>query len=309
MENLNTHKDTFLAKWLEGDLSNEELRALVSPEDYRAFLKLKRGLEVSAALDESTDASFAKIKQRIDKKKNKSKVLPMYAKWIGGMAASILILFGVFNYFSDSTTIIQTNFGEMKNLTLMDGSEVILNAKSQLSFEEDSWENNRTINLEGEAYFKVAKGKTFTVKTPNGSVEVLGTEFNVNSNSDFFDVTCFEGKVKVTTSDATEHVLLPNSIVRKVNGNPTENYVSNQQKPTWINGESSFKSVPLYLVIDALEKEYGVSFETENMDTTVIYSGAFPHQNLEVALQTVFTTLGIQYEITKGNNIKLKASK
>jgi len=63
---------------------------------------------------------------------------------------------------------------------------VVLNSKSTISFNKTDWKNNRQLTLDGEAYFKVEKGSTFTVNTNNGSVTVLGTQFNVNSTRRFF---------------------------------------------------------------------------------------------------------------------------
>jgi hypothetical protein len=51
MEKKNLHNDTYLAKWLAGELSNEDVKSLVSEQDYLAYLKMKKGLEVSELLD------------------------------------------------------------------------------------------------------------------------------------------------------------------------------------------------------------------------------------------------------------------
>jgi ferric-dicitrate binding protein FerR (iron transport regulator) len=307
MENLNKHKDTFLAKWLAGELTNEQLKSMVSEEDYRAYIKLRRGLDVAEQLDLPVDESFNKIKQRIQPKKGR--VIPLGVKWTIGIAASFLILFSVFNFFKSNQVLIETNFGEHKSITLKDGSEVILNSKSSLSYNEDNWDEDRSIQLNGEAYFKVAKGKTFTVNTKNGSVEVLGTQFNVNSFEDFFDVTCFEGKVRVTTNDNEKHVLTPNEGVRKINGDATLSLSTKTAQPSWISGESTFESVPLYYVIQALENEYKVKFDSTGVNTNILYSGGFPNDNLDIALQSVFNALDIDYQYTDKTNIKLSNSK
>jgi ferric-dicitrate binding protein FerR (iron transport regulator) len=302
MKNEASHNtnETFLAQWLEGELSDFELKELVSDSDYKSFLKIRKGLEVYDQLEASTDASYAKIQEQINQHKGKVRRLHVNT-WLIGIAASVVLFFGLFSILGDDLVTIETNFGEQKTVALLDGSEVILNSKSTLIYNEDSWKNNRTLRLNGEAYFKVKKGSTFTVVTDNGDVQVLGTQFNVNSVSDLFEVVCFEGKVSVRTNNE-EHILLPSNSVRRINGNAIEKWSIGDANPSWIDGESSFRSVPLKYVISALESQYSIDINSDAIDDNVIYTGSFTHKNLNTALMTVFKSLQIQYvEKEKGN--------
>lgn len=183
-KNLHTNNDTFLAQWLEGELSDTELKNRISEQDYTAFVKLRKALEVSSELNASTKDSFYKIQEKIANKKTPVRRLHT-ARWSIGIAASILVIVGLFSIFSDTTVTHQTSFGETKSIPLLDGTQVVLNSKSTISYNQTDWKNNRQLTLDGEAYFKVEKGSTFTVNTSNGSVTVLGTQFNVNSTTDF----------------------------------------------------------------------------------------------------------------------------
>ncbi|WP_299365754.1 FecR family protein [Winogradskyella sp.] len=301
-ENLHKDSETFLAKWLEGDITDKDLKDLVGKADYEAYLKLRKGLDVSDQLNAPVDESFSKIQKRIAKKE--TKVKPLYTNWAIGIAASIVVLFGLFTFLNTSEVVVETGYGENKTIALLDGSEVVLNARSKIVYNEDTWNNDRKLVLEGEAYFKVAKGETFVVNTKNGTVSVLGTEFNVNSTEDFFDVVCYEGKVGVKTS-GSNHILLPNNTVRRVDGH-IEVTNSSGKMPTWIHGESSFDSVPLHIVIGALEAQYNVSFDSGAIDESDIFTGSFPHDSLNIALKTVFTTLNITYNEKENRNIKLR---
>ena len=71
MENQNSHidKDTFLAHWLEGNLSDTELKNRINEADYNVYLKLRKGLDASDLLNASTQHSFNKIQQKIAYKK------------------------------------------------------------------------------------------------------------------------------------------------------------------------------------------------------------------------------------------------
>ena len=198
----------------------------------------------------------------------------------------------------------QSNFGEQQIVVLLDGSEVILNAKSEIKYNKKGWEENREVYLNGEAFFKVKKGSKFTVITPNGTVTVLGTQFNVNSTKNFFDVSCYQGKVKVV-SDSNEYIITPTKAVRNSNGLITEYNMSELDKtPTWLLGQSSFQSVPLSQVIYALNKQFNIDFETSKIDTAILFTGSFDHKNLDLALASVFEAVNITYTI-ENNKITL----
>ncbi len=307
MENkdINSIEDTFLAKWLEGKLSDSELKQRVGEEAYLSYLKLRKGIEVSEKLNASTDATFRNIQSRIEHKKT-AKVRKLKTKMsFIGVAATILICFGLFTILKDSQTIVETGFGETKTVTLIDGSEVVLNSKSKLTYDEDSWDEERLINLEGEAYFKVAKGKTFTVETDNGFVTVLGTQFNVISMNNLFDVVCYEGKVGVKTLDS-QHVLMPSHSIRKIDTKPTQTLFTQLSSPTWISGESTYKSLPVRFVIKALENQYNIKIDAESIDDSVLFTGSFPNNDLKVALRTVFEPLDIKFDEKENRNIKLR---
>ncbi len=293
-QNLNSNNDTYLAQWLAGELSDDTLQTLVSESDFKAYIKLRKGIDVYTSLNAETDSSFTEIQKKIGQRKQ-SKVRPLNTKrWWMGIAASVVILFGVFSLLRDTIVSVETGFGEKQTIVLLDGSEVILNSKSTITYNEDTWKDNRTLSLSGEAYFKVAKGSTFTVETNNGEVKVLGTQFNVNSTQDLFEVVCYEGKVGVSSHNEAI-VLLPTHTVRRINGDAIETWQVAETKPYWTRGESAFKSVPLKYVITALESEYDVTFNVDNVDTNMIFTGSFPHDNINTALQTVFKTLDITY--------------
>tara|TARA_R110000751_G_scaffold28298_1_gene73893 strand:- start:1412 stop:2344 length:933 start_codon:yes stop_codon:yes gene_type:complete len=301
-QNLNNENDTFLAKWLEGELSDDALKSLVSENEYHSFLKIRKGINAYENLESSTDASFSKIQDHISKSKEKGKIRQLNSnRWLLGIAASIVVLIGLVFILGDDIVTIETNYGEQKTIVLLDGSEVILNSKSTLTYDEDDWKNNRILNLKGEGYFKVKKGSTFKVVTNNGDVKVLGTQFNVNSLNDLFEVSCFEGKVSVT-SKTENYILLPTNSVRRINGYDVEQWKTLDVNPSWINGESTFKSVPLKYVITSIETQYNIKIESKEINSNLIYTGSFTHKDLDIALKTVFNSLQIRYiEKEKGN--------
>ena len=303
-QNSNSNDETFLANWLEGKISDAELKNRISEADYSSYLKMRKGFEVSNQLNASIKDSFNKIKDKTANKKTTVRKLHPIS-WSIGVAASIILLFGLFSIFTTDLITHKTNFGETKTISLLDGSEVILNSKSTITFNEVDWKENRQLTLDGEAYFKVEKGSTFTVNTNNGSVVVLGTQFNVNSKDDFFDVVCYEGKVSVN-SNSLDYILLPTNSFRKINESSLESSTTQLLQPTWIDGESTFKSVPIKYVITALEDQYNIKIDSELIDDSTIFSGSFPHENLNIALITVFDALKIRYNQKEKRKIKLR---
>ena len=122
-------KDVFLAHWLEERISNQELKSLVSEKDYQTFLKLKKGLEVHQELEKPLDNSLKRIQSKINARK-KPRIFNMF--WPTAVAASVVILFGLFIFFKDTANSITTGYGKQKKVTLIDGSEVILNSPNEL---------------------------------------------------------------------------------------------------------------------------------------------------------------------------------
>lgn len=300
----NIEEDSFLAKWLEGAISDQELQNLVSKEDFISYKNIKNGLHVLDELNKSTNTSFDIINSRIDQNKKAKKSTGNY-KWVLSIAASFLVLLGILFVFDSQEVSIETSYAEQKEFSLPDGSEVVLNAKSEISYNENDWETNRIINLKGEAYFKVKKGSSFTVNALSGKVEVLGTQFNVNNSGQYFDVVCYEGRVKVT-NNKKEFILNPGNSVRKINGNDTEEYNSNKQFPSWTKGESSFVSVPIKYVILELEKQYNIEIDNSKIDDSKIFTGSFSHNNLKIALASVFNTMNIKYMKEENGILRLE---
>ena len=292
-ENLTTEGGCFLAKWLDGSISDATLKELVTEKDFIIYKKLKNGLELLDQLERPVRPSFNSVKKSIDQKRNAKKIQQSF-KWGLSIAASILVVFGCYFAFNSLETRYETSYAEQRTINLPDGSEVVLNAKSAINFTEKDWETNRRIKLIGEAFFKVKKGSAFKVQTPNGQVSVLGTQFNVKHTDAFFEVVCYEGKVSVI-NDKKEYLLNPGNTIRKINGTDPKKYNSEKLFPSWVNGESSFVSVPLNYVILELEKQYNIDIDAHKIDDSIIFTGSFSNKDLKLALASVFKTMNIRY--------------
>lgn len=295
------YDDTFLARWLSDELSEKELKAFQDSDDFVLYQQVRETMDTAQVSEFDVDKNLQKTLTKLQTSK-KRKVIPL---WSYAAAASILVLFFVYNFFF-SISNFSTGIGEQLSYQLPDNSEVILNAVSTSSFKKYKWNTNRTLNLEGEAYFKVEKGSTFSVVTNQGIVQVLGTQFLVTDRKDYFAVTCFEGKVQVVTVTKDSIVLEKGTGIRFVNNKINSTTISDD-KPSWLSKESSFENVPLLQVINELERQYSIDvLGKENLKISN-FTGRFPHENLEKALNLVFGTMDIKYKKdTKGNVVILE---
>lgn len=297
--------DIFLSRWLNNKLSPEELKQFKASEDYAIYARIIDETEKLQAPSYNLETAFALLKK--EKETRKPKKLNT-KKWTGfSIAASVLLFLGLFAYYVFfSTTTYTSGYGQQLAFYLPDGSKVTLNSKSTASFTKYNWKNNREVKLDGEAFFDVEKGKTFTVNTTQGNVTVLGTEFNVNALNGFFSVSCYEGKVKVTDfNNSKTTYLTPAKGYRNIQNKKAELVQFNDQSPQWLQQRSVFKSTPIKYVFTALEKQYQLHFEYNSFDDSVLFTGSFPNNNQHIALETVLKSVNLKYTI-QGNRIILE---
>jgi transmembrane sensor len=228
-------------------------------------------------------------------------ILSPFKKFLRVAAVIAVLLAGSFFYLSTLSESFTTDYAENKSISLPDTSEVILNAESELAFSKNEWNTNRNVDLKGEAFFKVAKGQKFTVATGQGLVTVLGTQFNVETRKDYFEVTCFEGLVSVTINGKETQLPAGNSLLM-LNGKSTMLKAAVNGKPSWLSNESSFRSIPLNYVLDELQRQYDIKITTKNINTSQLFSGSFSNENLELALKSISVPLQIKFNLD-GNKV------
>lgn len=292
--------DIFLSRWLNNELSDEELNNFKATEDYALYVKIIEKSGELKAPNYDLNLAFDQLKEKHFSKNQISK------KWhYFNIAASMLLLIGAFTYFSVfKNTTYSSDYGEHLSFNLPDGSKVILNSKSTISFNEYNWKENRTLNLDGEAFFDVETGNTFTVTTNLGNISVLGTEFNVNATDGFFNVSCYEGKVKIEdNNDGSTHILTPTIGYQHVKNQTALNLNFDNENPTWLKQQSVFKSTPIKHVFTTLEKHYDLKFSYTHFDDTILFTGTFPNNNQHIALETVLKSVNLNYTIQQNRVI------
>ncbi|MEO8237590.1 MAG: FecR domain-containing protein [Flavobacterium sp.] len=288
-----------LAKWLNDDLSEEELAEFQASPDFEKYEKIKNYTAHLEVDDLDEDTMLSNILQH---KKTTQKVVPLYKNWIFRVAAIFVLALGitfVMKNFVPKTHI--ANFGEKTTFTLPDNSEVVLNSGSEINYKKWNWNSNRCLELKGEAYFKVSKGRRFEVQTALGKVSVLGTQFNVKARKNRFDVTCYEGRVKVNYAD-TQIILTHGQSVTFENGKQSNTSI-NSLKPEWIENQMCFHKENIKSVLDEIQRQYNVTILLNTKDTSSLFTGKLPTKDLDVAVQIISTTYHLEAKKVSKNKI------
>ena len=300
-------QENYLAKWLNNELSEAELAEFKNSDAYASY---KRILDASANLEApefNEEAVLMAVNNRRTLQETKVVKLNPFKNFMKVAAAAAILVMGSYFYLSTLDEKVSTLFAENKEVVLPDNSEVILNADSQLTYSEKKWDEQRNVNLSGEAFFKVAKGKRFTVATDAGIVAVLGTQFNVENREDFFEVTCFEGLVSVTFNGKEAKLPAGSSFIA-INGQIIESPNTTAVEPSWVNAESAFKSIPLKYVLQEFERQHNLKIEIKDIDTEQLYTGSFSNTDTNLALKSISVPSQIKFKL-EGKKVLFYAEK
>lgn len=288
-----------LAKWLNDEMTDSELKEFQSEADYTIFENIKK---YSAELT-TPNLDEQKVLNAILENKKETKVVAFHQNWFIRIAAILVIGLGLFfSFITFSSQSELAENGKTTTFSLPDNSNVVLNSGSEIEYRKWNWDNHRTLELEGEAYFKVAKGKKFEVNTNLGKVTVLGTQFDVKARNDRFDVTCYEGRVKV---DYKNHEV----IITKGETVSFENDVKIIQgtikdiKPVWTENQIAFDKEKLKNAIQEIERQFDVHIDLSKMENTEqLFTGKIPADNIDVALKIILTSYHLEFKKINNKN-------
>lgn len=236
------------------------------------------------------------------------------------VAASLLVIMligiGLWQYDFPQDTLVEqpsietitkmTLAGQKLSVVLPDGSEVILNASSSIAYPGSFSENQREVELWGEAFFNVKEeaNRPFIVQSDGFSTRVLGTSFNINENS----VSLLTGKVEVLSQDkATQGIILTpgqKAVHDKAKNSFYKTSYNYQQDMGWKDGILYFKDADFNTIKNRLEKWYGVEIiEKDNLTRHWNYTGTFDNASLAEVLERIAYLEGFSFSI---DNKKVK---
>ncbi|MCY1722878.1 FecR domain-containing protein [Prolixibacteraceae bacterium Z1-6] len=274
----------------ENNMTPEEFRKMNSEEK---ILKMASGLVLPKGKpqNEVLDSLLNKIE---DSSPTRKINLSRYFQ----AAAAVIILLVAFKVVPNmlSAQQLKTANAQQAELTLPDGTEVVLNADSKIKWNKKKFNNARYLQLEGEAFFKVKKGDQFVIKTNNGTVEILGTQLNVFSRNEKFWVSCITGRVRVSANNM-QQIITPGEWVQ-LNDSGLEKSESESIENTimWKNGISHFEETQLDAIFAELERQFDVSIQFEGngeRKATIDFS----NDDLTEALDVVCIPMELNYEI------------
>ncbi|WP_298517000.1 FecR family protein [uncultured Kordia sp.] len=294
MENYDTD-ESFLGRWIAGELSDEERIAFEKTDVFKQFDIINREAQLLDGPTIDVERALQTVKARLANKPKKGKLIKLWRNI--SVAAIIILSTGIFLTSSKTYT---TGIGQSQTITLADGSTVNLNANSSISHKRFFWSSNKTVELKGEAYFTVAKGDDFSVETSKGTVAVLGTEFNIKDRADFV-LKCYEGKVQFTQNNNTDNTyILTKGMQVAITKDALKEATFTEETPAWKQGVSTFTQQPLSEVLNELSLYFDITFDTSNIDINRLFSGRFYHTDLNNALKATLVPMGITYK--KANN-------
>lgn len=329
----NEHIELLISRYLLGEASADERQEVdewrnASPENELQFIEMQKTLDqtTSHLIGDSSDTKHIDIDMEWSRfqntigakqKQNQKQVIPLQSRlWLRIAAAVILIAVigfaaleinkssGMITYYADSS-------GE--TIELPDGSTIVMNANSELTYPKKFTENSvRRIRLSGEAFFDVSHdpASPFVVELEGASVQVLGTSFNIEAYESIPEVKVVvaSGKVKLATEDDNSAVVLSkgdrgtyvkskNQVIQETNTDV--NYLA------WKTGRLVFNDVSLAQVVETLNKLYEINL-TISTDTAgnCRVTVSFDQQSIEAILSVLEATLDLTYS-QQGNNIEI----
>jgi ferric-dicitrate binding protein FerR (iron transport regulator) len=331
-------KDDSFVRFLKGNASEEEM------EQWTAWMqksaKNEKIVQKSQALFDKgiqtvpkpdSDLELERLMERID---SEHRYMPLHEVkrkhnkmvWATmAAAAGILLLIGFLarhtllpqNDGTESSRaasinyqLIETTPGQKTTVHYSDGSDIVMNANSQMRVPERiTTVDTMRVWLEGEALFSITRmpednSRTFIVHTPDGDVSVLGTEFSVNTTDGLSRVVLKQGSVRVNVQDSVsskklQYDMEPNQMALfshnldkiKVEQVNPEVYTS------WASDSLVLDNTPLSDLIKRLEFTYDIEIKVSNkalLDKKL--TGRFKNLNLSFILEGIAKTLNVDIE-------------
>lgn len=295
------HQDNDLrwSKWLEENPGcHENVRKARLLIEAIQFAPIKPSSELKNKMWQHIDAHITK---------RKTVNIRRLTAWVSSAAAILIIAWMIFR--PGGLEEIYVEPGDSMVMALPDESSIRINADSEISFNKETYKEDRVVNLKGEAFFEVQKGQKFIVDLGGSSVEVLGTSFNIFNREDSVSVHCYTGRVKVS-QDENSVILTPGSMVAFAKGSTLirdNQFELSSERPEWINGVYTYSDQSLIPIIREIERQYAVGIEFDQKQIKGIrFSGTFENRmSLETVLETICWPFNLKFTIT-GDQVRIQ---
>ena len=195
-----------------------------------------------------------------------------------------------------------TDRGEQISFNLPDDSKIRLNSESKLTFRSSFNEKSRLVTLSGEAYFDVQPGShPFIIQHEDVSIRVIGTQFNVRTIENEFEVAVNEGIVLISndqTNDNPVHIRKGQFVSFSKKESPgTPEAIGHDQYPGWIYNKFIFDQENLSVVCKEIERKFDVDIELESDGLeTITVTGVIDAKDLSRVLHTLSSLTNRSYK-------------
>lgn len=278
-------------------------------------LKLKSFMDNSDPMEMNMDLSAIKQKtyRKIYERRRRTK--QRLRTFVAGAAACALVLIGLGLFYgsrvmsiinSQSETAqrmeqmqsIKVPTGQTMTILLSDGTKIVANSRTQVSYPRTFSGDTRDVQIMGEAFLEVAHDAEhpFIVHSGGFQLQVLGTKFNIcNYRQSRSNVVLVEGSVEVTTQSSDKIVLKPSQMVDIRQGKIAElKHVNTSDYTSWINGVLNLNGDNLQSIVDRLNNFYGTNIVCPKNAPARLYGKLVLQPDIATTLQAINAIAGVE---------------
>lgn len=326
------HRQDDVAYW------DEYLRQ--HPHERKTIEELKNIvlLSTTSVKELEMSAQLEKLKQRITYREAIDMIRfepkKRFSKWLMAAAVTGLLLTGFlsiyfFSYREQPVVTAVANYvtqkAERKTFMLPDGSKVVLNAESEILLDKNFNQQNRVLELTGEAYFDVVHNKAlpFVVKTSRMDVKVLGTAFNVKAykGDATSETSLIRGSVELSLKNENRKITLSPNEKYLLRTPASETTTLPQQKNSgvstlsgllpvrvskkdsaiaevsWAENKLVFVDERFEDIAQQLSRWYGITIEIADPSLKdILYTASFRNEGLEDVLSALQFTKAFTFQ-------------
>ena len=302
----NDHIETLIAREIEGEISAEEMAQLqrwleADPANQAYYEALKHTWDLASdAYAGMPEPDVERNWQRFSENLAAPAPLRVASRrnsWWRLTAAAIMIVAAAgltFTLFRHGKETVLTASADKKTFTLPDGSRVYLNRNSQLRYDAGFGDDNRTVQLKGEAFFDVSAGAAhpFIVSAGISQTKVLGTSFVIKAYDDKpVQLNVVTGKVAFSGRKGEEGALVlteGNAAILSLDKDPQQIENADPNFMAWKENRLYFSNTPLYKSLSAVEAYFNVRFVVQDSSLlTLSYTGTFSDPSLAEVLDVI----------------------
>ncbi|MBN1397185.1 MAG: FecR domain-containing protein [Bacteroidetes bacterium] len=288
----------------------------VGPDEINGRIEgaIKNAAQKSASIDPDTNVQWLSLKRTLEEERtavNRRPVITRHYLFKPAVSlavvSAILVAIGVVWMQRTSAKIYETSKGEQSTVVLQDSTKIILNSLSEISVSRSPKEKERHVSLKGEAMFHVKKNETpFIVTTDVGTVQVMGTKFNVRVRDRRMEVAVLSGKVKMSVKQngIDSSIILTGGQIAFCSENEfpeAPGILPFADYPGWMKGRLMFYRSAFISICKELEMQYDIEIRVENPEIQKkTLTGVIDGQNAESAVKTLVQVTGTAFSYENG---------